>query len=88
MEIASYGQIRNILKYGHYQVGTIIQSKSVHTIHDLISLKLIAEDKMLNKIYYNLDDLCELESKLVMLTGRNTEKRPEVEYYLNVQITY
>ena len=86
MEVTSYGQMRNILKYGRYQVGVTIQSKPVHTIHDLISLKLIVKDKKLSKISYNLDDLRDLESKLVLITGSKAENRTQVDHYLNVCI--
>ena len=84
VEVTSYGQMRNILKYGRYQVGVTIQSKPVHTIHDLISLKLIVRDKQLSKTSYNLDDLRDLESKLVLITGSKAENRTEVDHYLNV----
>ena len=85
MEVTSYGQMRNILKYGRYQIGTTIQSKAVHTIHDLISLKLCVKDKKLSKTSYNLDDLRDLESKLVLITGSKAENRTEVDHYLNVR---
>jgi hypothetical protein len=78
--------MRNILKYGRYQVGVTIQSKPVHTIHDLISLKLIVKDKELSKVSYNLDDLRDLESKLVLITGNKSDSRTEVDHYLNVCI--
>jgi hypothetical protein len=84
VEVTSIGQMRNILKYGHYQVGVTIQSKPVHTIHDLISLKLIVRDKKLSKISYSLDDLRDLESKLVLITGSKTESRYQVDHYLDV----
>lgn len=75
----------NILRYGHYQVGTKDQSKSVHSIHDLISLKLIPTNKhKISKTFYNLDDLRELESKLVLITGSDADNRVEVNHFLNV----
>ena len=86
MERTSYGQMRNILKYGRYQVGVTIQSKPVHTIHDLISLKLVGLDKKVPKTSYNLDDLRDLESKLVLITGSKAESRTEVDHYLNVRV--
>ena len=88
MEVTSYGQMRNILKYGRYQVGTTIQSKPVHTIHDLISLKLHVKVKNLSKTSYNLDDLRDLESKLVLITGSKAENRTEMDHYLNVRTAY
>lgn len=86
MEDTSYGQMQNILKYGCYQVGVTIQSKPVHTIHDLISLKLTIRDKKFSKTSYNLDDLRDLESKLVLITGSEAKSRTEVDHYLNVRM--
>ena len=86
MEDTSIGQMQNILKYGRYEVGVTIQSNPGHTIHDLISLKLIVKDKKLSKISYNLDDLRDLESKLVLITGSKAENRTQVDHYLNVCI--
>lgn len=84
VEVTSYGQMRNILRYGQYHIGTAAQSKPVHTIHNLISLKLILTDKQVNKTSYNLEDLRDLESKLVLITGSKAENRMEVDHYLNV----
>ena len=81
VEVTSYGQMRNILRYGRYKVGTADQA---HTIHDLISLKLILRGKQLSKTSYNLDELRDLESKLVLITGSKAECRMEVDHYLNV----
>ena len=84
VEVTSYGQMRNILKYGCYEVGSTVQSKQVHDVHDLISLKLSIKDKQLNKTSYSLDELRDLESKLVLITGSKAENRTEVDHYLNV----
>ena len=86
VEVTSYGQMRNILNYGRYLIGTSAQSTAVHTIHNLISLKLINTDKPLNKTSYNLEDLRDLESKLVLITGTNAKNRMEVDHYLNVSV--
>lgn len=84
VEVTSFGQMRNILKYGHFIVGTTLQSRQVHSIHNLISLKLIPKDKYITKTSYNLDELRDLESKLVLITGSKAENRTEVDHYLNV----
>ena len=84
VEVTSYGQMRNILRYGYCQVCIPTQPKSIHSIHDLISLKLILGDKKLPKTSYNLDELRDLESKLVLITGSKAENRTEVDHYLNV----
>ena len=84
VEVTSFGQMRNILMYGHFIVGTTLQSKLMHDIYHLISLKLVPRDKPLSKTSYNLDELRDLESKLVLITGSKAENRTEVDHYLNV----
>ena len=86
VEVTSYWQMRKFLNYGHYLIGTSAQSTAVDTIHNLISLKLINTDKQLNKTSYNLEDLRDLESKLVLITGTNANNRMEVDHYLNVSV--
>ena len=88
VEVTSYGQMRNILKYGCYEIGTSDQSKPEQSIHDLISLKLISRDKQLTKTSYNLDELRDLESKLVLITGSKAENRIEVDHYLDVSFVW
>ena len=81
----SYGQMRNILRYGMYQVGVASQSKLPQDIHDVIFVKLnFPKDVKVLKTFYNLDELRDLESKLVLITGSKAEYRPEVDHYLNV----
>ena len=84
MEVTSYGQMRNVLRYGFYQIGETNQFKLPENIHDVISVKLIPRDKLLTKTSYNLDELRDLESKLVLITGSKAANRKEVDHYLNV----
>ena len=84
MEVTSYGQMRNILRYGIYQVGVASQSNLPQNIHDVIFVKLNPEDKLLTRTFYNLDELRDLESKLVLITGSKAANRKEVDHYLNV----
>ena len=88
VEVTSYGQMRNILRYGFYQIGVTNQSKLPQSIHDLISVKLIPRDKPLTRKSYNLDELRDLESKLVLITGSKAANRKEVDHYLNVSVLY
>ena len=80
--------MRNILKYGCYEIRKQPDDKFKlrQSIHDLISLKLVSGDKQLTKTSYNLDELRDLESKLVLITGSNAENRMEVDHYLNVSL--
>ena len=83
VEVSSFGQMDNILCYGCYTVGGE-RGKTVHSIHDIIHLKLEERDKQLPKKSYSLDELRDLESKLVLITGSKTENKEEVEQFLNV----
>ena len=84
VEVTSYGQMRNILRYGIYQIGVASQSKLPQSIHEVIFVKLnTPKDKVL-KTFYSLDELRDLESKLVLITGSKAENRTEVDHYLNV----
>ena len=83
VEVTSFGQMNSILHYGHYIVGDV-QGKTVYSIHDVINLKLEKRDKQLSKTSYSLDELRDLESKLVLITGSKAESRAEVEQYVDV----
>jgi heptaprenylglyceryl phosphate synthase len=72
------------LRYGVYQVGIASESKLSQNIHDIIFVKLNPGDKILAKTFYNLDELRDLESKLVLITGSKTAIRTEVDHYSNV----
>ena len=83
VEVTSFGQMNNILKYGYYTVGAS-QSRTVQTIHDVIHLTLKERDKPLHKKSYSLDELRDLESKLVLITGNKTENKRDVDRFLDV----
>ena len=75
--------MRNILKYGCYSVGASARV-AVQSVHDLISMRLEERDKKLLKKVYTLDELRDLESKLVLICGNKEESRTEVDHFLNV----
>ena len=83
VEVTSYGQMNNIFEYGCYKVGTrrpiICKSHS-----EVISLSLKEREKRLTKRNYNLDELRDLESKLVLITGSKAENRAKVDLFLDV----
>ena len=81
VEKTSYGQMTNILKYGTYRVGF---KGDAQTIHDLVSVVLHQQNQL--KSNYTLDELKDLESKLVLTCGSKSEVRAEVDHYLNVSI--
>ena len=75
--------MRNILQYGRYRVGSSSQ-QTAHSIHDMIHLKLENTGKQLPQTSFSLDDLRDLESKLMLITGSRSENRKEVDQFLNV----
>ena len=88
VEVASYGQMDNIFECGCYVVGEK-QSISVagKSLKDVIQLYLKEKNikKRLTKNRYNLDELRDLESKLVLITGSNAENRNKVDLFINVR---
>ena len=76
--------MNNINCYGIYEVGSskkgILVSRS-----EGIQLRLReSRSKRIHKLHYNLDELRDLESKLVLITGRETKERKEVDLFLDV----
>ena len=83
VEVTSFGKMRNVLRYGHYRVG-FNSTQTVQSIHDMIHLNLVSTGKQLPQTNFSLDDLRDLESKLVLITGSKSENRKEVDQFLNV----
>lgn len=72
----------NILRYGCYNVGSK-SAETVRSIHHMIHLKLENTEKQLPQTNFSLDDLRDLESKLVLISGSKA-KNKELDTYLNV----
>ena len=72
----------NILTYGSYTVGST-NLAIYRSIHDVIHLHLNI-DKPVPKKVYTLDELQDLESRLVLITGSDSPQTNEVESYLKV----
>ena len=70
------GQMDNIFQYGCYIVGSA-KSHICQHYHEVIRLTLKAKDKPLTKTSYNLEELRDLESKLVLITGPCWERSVE-----------
>lgn len=79
--------MNNIFQYGWYIVGS-------HTSHicqhykDVINLTLKAKDKPLTKTSYTLEELRDLESKLVLITGSKVENRAKVDIFIDVSLKF
>ena len=77
--------MRSILRYGHYDIG--FSAESAQSTSDLISLTLHPPNDLEKppcKLKYNLEELRDLQSKLVLITGSKADNRTEVDHFLNV----
>lgn len=83
VEITSYTQMSDIVKYGCYKVGSF-KSQIFQNHHEVVHLSLKEKDKPLPKKSYNLEELHDLESKLVLITGSKAENREEVDLFIDV----
>lgn len=82
VEVTSYGQMENINQYFSYTIGST--RRSVYTSQSqAIHLDLNNPEISLPKNSYSLDDLCDLESKLVLITSREDSK---VEVFRQVSV--
>ena len=84
VEVTSIGQMRTINKYGCYCIGSSM--KTVHVSQSqVIQLKVVTKKNGVHKNSYSLDDLTDLESKLVLITGRDSKEVDEVDKFLKVK---
>lgn len=75
--------MNDIVKYGCYKVGSS-NSQSCQSYQEIIHLSLKEKDKPLAKKSYDLEELRDLESKLVLITGSKAENREEVDLFIDV----
>ena len=86
VEVTSYGQMDNIRSCGHYIVCGR-SDRAMDNIHDVIQLILKPQEgKKLLKTSYTLNELRDLESKIVLITGTRAENRAAVDHFLNVRM--
>lgn len=83
VERSTFGQMSAIIEHGRYIVGAST-SQVVKSIREIIVVHLKKRGKGLHKTSYNLDELRDLESKLVLITGSRAENRESVDQFLNV----
>ena len=91
VEVTSYGKMNTIFKCGCYIIGE--KSPDITTgrsTKDVIRLQLKEKDsgKQLAKKSYSLEELRDLESKLVLITGSNAANRNKVDVFVNVRVLY
>lgn len=84
VERSTFGQMGAIIEYGRYHVGTST-CKVAKSIQEIIEVTLEERDKRLHKTSYSLDEMRDLESKLVLITGSRAENRETVDRFLDVR---
>ena len=88
VEKTSFGQMRSINELGYYEIGSI-RKGILSSRSEAIRLKLRKPDDItvtLPKYRYSLDELRDLESKLVLITGTESIERQEVDQFLDVSV--
>ena len=79
--------MKNIKTYGCYTIGS--QSLDVHTsLKEVVQLDLERRDKQLTQLKHTLDDLRDLESKLVLITSQDSEESRDVDLFMKVNWLY
>ena len=85
VEKSSFSKMKSIKKYGTYTIGSRA-SGVIATMAEAIHLNLQSPDVNLPQNKYSLEELRDLESKLVLITGRESKERESVDQFLNVRI--
>ena len=83
VEESSFGQMKKINECGSYTIGE--NEKVVNTqLASVIKLRLNTSGKSVQQPSYTLDELRDLESKLVLITGRDSKEKDDVYQFINV----
>ena len=83
VEVTSFELMKNIQTYGRYNIGLETSSLS-NSISDAVHVDLNDREHLLAKKSFTLDELRDLESKLILITGSRAENRKEVDHFLDV----
>jgi len=81
--VAAISKVKDINEWGKYIIFSL-EEKPLLFIGDAITLKILRANAV--KSEYSLDDLQDLESKLVLITGKESKTiaKKETEKFLNV----
>ena len=89
VENSSFRQLENIQLYGLYSVGVQANGYQCQRIQldirDVIHLSIATDDVSLVKMEYNLDELRDLESRLILVTSCDAKDRKNVDLFLHVR---
>jgi len=84
--MSSFRQVEAILSHGTLTIGRLDSSDGELDISKAIMLTL-PDDKELQKGMYTLDELKDLQSKLMLIAGKTSGKKDEVETFNEVQLS-
>lgn len=77
--------MKNIYEYGSYTIGSNAQVLETR-LANVIKLRLRMRGQSGQQLSYTLDELRDLESKLVLITGKDSSEKGEVYQFINVSI--
>ena len=80
-EVTAISKVNDINQWGEYKISSSEETPLLF-IGDAIKLKIHRHNAV--KQEYSLDDLHDLESKLVLITGKHTTGKIETDKFLNV----
>ena len=80
-EVTAISKVNDINQYGEYTVSSCEELPLLYT-GDAIKLKIHRPNAV--KQEYSLDDLHDLESKLILITGKHAAGKVETDKFLNV----
>ena len=85
VEKTSFGQMKNINELGVYEIGSI-RVRRLESLSEAICIRLRkpGNEKKLPQYKYNFNELRDLESKLVLITGSESSERKKVDMFLDV----
>ena len=83
VEVTAISKVNDINQWGEYKISSS-EEMPLLFIGDAIKLKIHRPNAV--KPEYSLDDLRDLESKLVLITGKNAAGKMETDKFLNVQM--
>ena len=91
VEESSFSQLENIQLCGQYSVGVAADfpfHSSQLRIQDVVQLCISAGDRPAVTKHYSLDELRDLESRLILVTSCDAMNRNKVDKFIHVRSIY
>lgn len=89
VEQSSFKQLEHIQSHGQYSVSSAAKrSFSRVQIQDVVQLNILPEDAYAIKRQYTLDELRDLESRLILVTSQEAKNRKDVDQFIHVSLMF